>query len=162
MLTDGCWYIQRVLTLRKLSQVVQKEKDDWCFCCEPLSRTSPGSNQTNNTAPPPPPPPPHPVTAHSRRIFSHYSGADRWASFCISAVHFLKSEKPIHLGQMHEEEEEGEEGEEECQSKTSELFFFPLFVFPPCMSVIHRCRAPPRLTFSNCVTLGAACFWCSR
>lgn len=40
----------------------------------------------------------------SHRICSHYSGADRWASLCISAVHFLKSEKPIHLGQTQEEE----------------------------------------------------------
>lgn len=48
------------------------------------------------------PPPPSLHTSH--RISPHYSGADRWAALCISPMYFLKSEKPIHLGQTHEGE----------------------------------------------------------
>lgn len=92
------------LTVEKLSQMVQRiwsgRREDWCFCCKPLSRTGPGSNQRATTHPHSAPP----LLPHSHRIFSHYSEADRWASLCISAMHFLKSEKPIHLGQKHKEE----------------------------------------------------------
>lgn len=92
-----------------------------------------------------PPPPPDPVTAHSHRIFSHYSGADRWASFCISAVHFLKSEKPIHLGQMQAKGEE--EGEERAQAKLQNFFFSspPLLLLAARLwtSLAGAVEAPP-------------------
>lgn len=105
---------KRRLTVKKLSQVVQRiwsgRGEDWCLRCKPLSRTGPRSNQRPTTHPSPAPLPPH-----SHRIFSHYSGADRWASLCISAMHFLKSEKPIHLGQT--------QGEEGVKEKLQNSFF---------------------------------------
>lgn len=114
---------KRRLTVKKLSQVVQRRRADWCLRCKPLSRTGPGSNQRPTTHRSP-----APLTPHSHRIFSHYSGADRWASLCISAMHFLKSEKPIHLGQMQEEKEG-------VKDKLQNLFFFT-----PCLrsSAIHK------------------------
>lgn len=102
-----CWRIwwgkslKGGFTVKKLSQVVQRIwsgwREDWCLRC--MSRTGRGSNQRPTTHPSTAPLPPN-----SHRIFSHYSGADRWASLCISAMYFLKSEKPIHLGQTHEVE----------------------------------------------------------
>lgn len=74
-----------------------------------------------------------PLTPHNCRIFSHYSGADRWASFCISAVHFLKSEKPIHLWQTQEESEE-----EEVRAKEKLQYFSSFFFFSsPFSSLLH-------------------------
>lgn len=68
--------------------------------------------------------PPQLHSLHTATGFSpHYSGADRWASLCISAMHFLKSEKPIHLGRRRE------------QRKTSKLIFFTPW---QCSSVIHK------------------------
>lgn len=85
--------------------------------------------------------PPAPVTPHSHRIFSHYSGADRWASFCISAVHFLKSEKPIHLGQTQKEKEEEAVTKEKLQNFS---FFFLLCCSLPAFKCHSRgLGAPP-------------------
>lgn len=115
--------------VQKLSRVVLRiwsgRREDWCLCCSPLSRTGPGSNQRPTTHPPqlpsllfPSSPLPSPPLARcSHRIFSHYSEADRWASLCISPMYFLKSEKPIHLGQTREEE--GSKGK-----KLQNSFFF--------------------------------------
>ena len=131
--------------MKKLSQVVQRiwsgGREDWCLRSEPLSRTGPGSNQRPNNASPPPPPlclpspllSAPPLPPHSHRIFSHYSGADRWASLCISAMHFLKSEKPIHLGQTQEE------GSKKEKLQNSLFFFFLLSPTPRLHpSVIHE------------------------
>lgn len=88
------------------------------------------------------------VTPHSRRIFSHYSGADRWASFCISAVHFLKSEKPIHLGQTQEEEEEAG-AKEKLLNFSSFSSPFSSLLHPVCVQVLlagaPRAPASPSL-----------------
>lgn len=135
------------LTFKKLSQKIQGiwsgRREDWCLRCKLLSRTGPGSNQRPTTYPSP-----GPRLPQCHRIFSHYSGADRWASLCISAMHFLKSEKPIHLGQTHKKE-----GEKE---KLQNSFFFSLlastrlsftsFQSTPSLIVsgFHICHVPWR------------------
>lgn len=90
---------KRELTVEKLSQMVQRiwsgRREDWCLRCKPLSRTGPGSNQRPTTHPSSVPPP-----STQPLDFLSLFRADRWASLCISAMHFLKPEKPIHLGQM--------------------------------------------------------------
>ena len=141
---------------------VEEERIDVVRGGEPPSRTGPGSNQRPTTPPPPPTTPPclplhAPPLRTATGFSSHYSGADRWASLCISTVFFLKSGKPIHLGQKKKKKHEEEEERVKKKGKTSKLYFFhipspppPLECHPPaslclfvikCFPVFHLRRA---------------------
>lgn len=123
----------------KLSQVVEKEKKMIdVSAASPWVKPAQGLIRLAKQAPHPP----APVTPHSHRIFSHYSGADRWASFCISAVHFLKSEKPIHLGQTQKEKEEEAATKEKLQNFS--FFFSSSLLLTACVqvSLVGTRRAP--------------------
>lgn len=71
---------------------------------------------------------------------------DRWAAFCISAVHFLKSEKPIYLGQTQEEEEDEEEAG--TKEKLQNFSFFSSLLLPACIQVSLCAPALPSVIAS--------------
>lgn len=114
---------------------VEEERIDVCAASPSVELAQGLIRDQQHTSPPPPTPPPH-----SRRIFSHYSGADRWAPLCISVMHFLKSEKPIHLGQTQEEGE------------YKENFKNPLFFFIPFYSAHVSLTCSLCLPFINCLS----------